>query len=86
MEKDGQKNVAPIGLVVNPRSGTDVRRAIAAAGSVTVADKANIVRRVVLGAVETGAHVLLFTVTRTALCAGLPKPLKVLTWIGWVRS
>jgi len=56
MEKRHPENVAPIGLVVNPRSGTDVRRAIAAAGSVTVADKANIVRRVVLGAVETGAH------------------------------
>ncbi len=50
------KKCSPIGLVVNPRSGTDVRRAIAAAGSVTVADKANIVRRVVLGAREIGAN------------------------------
>ena len=41
---------------MNPRSGTDVRRAIAAAGSVTVADKVNIVRRVVLGACEAGAN------------------------------
>lgn len=43
-----------VGLVVNPRSGTDVRRAVAAAGAVTVEDKANVVRRVVLGAREAG--------------------------------
>ena len=46
----------PIGIVVNPRSGTDVRRSVAAAGSVTVEDKANVVRRVVRGAREAGAR------------------------------
>ena len=46
----------PIGIIVNPRSGTDVRRAVAAAGSVTVEDKANVVRRVVRGAREAGAR------------------------------
>ncbi|HJP15933.1 MAG TPA: NAD(+)/NADH kinase [Acidimicrobiales bacterium] len=56
MTSTESKKCSPIGLVVNPRSGTDVRRAIAAAGSVTVADKANIVRRVVLGACEIGAN------------------------------
>tara|TARA_B100000029_G_scaffold63562_2_gene56925 strand:- start:1421 stop:2464 length:1044 start_codon:yes stop_codon:yes gene_type:complete len=56
MSSADSKNSSPIGLVVNPRSGTDVRRAIAAAGSVTVADKVNIVRRVVLGACEAGAN------------------------------
>ena len=45
----------PIGLVVNPRAGTDVRRAVAAAGKVTLEDKVNVVRRVVLGARESGA-------------------------------
>lgn len=45
-----------IGLVVNPRSGTDVRRAVAAAASVSVEDKVNVVRRVVLGAREAGVH------------------------------
>jgi len=44
----------PVGIVVNPRSGTDVRRAVAAAGAVTVEDKANVVRRVVLGARSAG--------------------------------
>ena len=47
-------DVATIGIVVNPRSGTDVRRAVAAAGAVTVDDKANSVRRVVLGARSAG--------------------------------
>ncbi len=45
-----------VGLVVNPRSGTDVRRAVAAAGAVTIEDKANMVRRVVLGAREAGVN------------------------------
>ncbi len=45
-----------IGIVVNPRSGTDVRRSVAAAASVTVEDKANVVRRVVRGAREAGAR------------------------------
>lgn len=45
----------PIGLVVNPRSGNDVRRVIASAGSSTLEDKVSIVRRVVRGAVAVGA-------------------------------
>lgn len=45
----------PIGLVVNPRSGNDVRRVIASAGSSTLEDKTSIVRRVVLGARAAGA-------------------------------
>ena len=45
----------PIGLVVNPRSGNDVRRVIASAGSSTLEDKTSIVRRVVLGARVLGA-------------------------------
>ncbi len=45
----------PIGLVVNPRSGNDVRRVIASAGSSTLEDKTSIVRRVVLGASAAGA-------------------------------
>ncbi len=44
-----------MGIVVNPRAGTDVRRAVAAAASVTVEAKANAVRRVVLGAHDGGA-------------------------------
>ncbi|MEE2697434.1 MAG: NAD(+)/NADH kinase, partial [Actinomycetota bacterium] len=46
---------APIGLLVNPRAGTDVRRAVTAAGKVTLEEKVNVVRRVVLGARESGA-------------------------------
>jgi len=51
----GNARCAPIGLVVNPRAGTDVRRAVAAASKVTLEDKINVVRRVVLGARESGA-------------------------------
>jgi hypothetical protein len=44
-----------IGLIVNPRSGSDVRRVIASAGSSTLDDKVSIVRRVVKGAGAVGA-------------------------------
>ena len=45
-----------VGIVVNPRLGTDVRRALAAAAPVTVEDKTNAVRRVVLGARAAGVN------------------------------
>jgi hypothetical protein len=45
----------PIGLIVNPRSGNDVRRVIASAGSSTLEDKISIVRRVAKGAGAVGA-------------------------------
>lgn len=51
----GTASTAPIGLLVNPRAGTDIRRAVAAAGKVTLEEKVNVVRRVVLGARESGA-------------------------------
>ena len=47
---------ASIGLIVNPRSGNDVRRVIASAGSSTLDDKISIVRRIVRGAAARGAH------------------------------
>ena len=47
---------APIGILVNPRSGGDVRRAVAAAGRSTIEDKTSIVRRLVLGARAAGIH------------------------------
>ncbi len=46
---------APIGLLVNPRSGRDVRRVVASAGQSTLEDKISIVRRVVFGARSAGA-------------------------------
>lgn len=45
---------ATIGLIVNPRSGNDVRRVVASAGSSTLDDKTSIVRRIVRGAVANG--------------------------------
>jgi hypothetical protein len=47
--------VPRIGLIVNPRSGNDVRRVIASAGSSTLEEKVSIVRRVVRGAAAVGA-------------------------------
>jgi hypothetical protein len=44
-----------IGLIVNPRSGNDVRRVIASAGSSTLEEKVSIVRRVAKGAMAVGA-------------------------------
>ena len=43
-----------IGLIVNPRSGGDVRRAVAAAARSTLEDKVSIVRRIVLGSMAAG--------------------------------
>jgi hypothetical protein len=47
-----------IGIIVNPRSGGDIRRAVAAAGRSTVEDKISIVRRIVLGAVAGGVDTI----------------------------
>jgi len=41
---------------VNPRSGGDIRRAVAAAARSTLEDKVSIVRRIVLGAIATGVR------------------------------
>ena len=43
-----------VGLIVNPRSGGDVRRAVAAAARSTLEDKVSIVRRIVLGSMAAG--------------------------------
>lgn len=54
-EPSGATQPSPIGLIVNPRSGNDVRRVIASAGSSTLEDKVSIVRRIVKGAAAVGA-------------------------------
>lgn len=46
----------PVGIIVNPRSGGDIRRAVAAAGRSTIEDKLSIVRRIVLGARAVGVR------------------------------
>lgn len=46
----------PIGILVNPRSGGDLRRAVAAAGRSSITDKVSVVRRLVLGAVAAGCR------------------------------
>ncbi|NNE75054.1 MAG: ATP-NAD kinase, partial [Acidimicrobiales bacterium] len=44
----------PLGLLVNPRSGKDVRRVVAAAATSTLEDKISIIRRVIQGAQTAG--------------------------------
>ena len=45
---------ASIGIIVNPRSGGDIRRAVAAAGRSTLEEKVSIVRQIILGARASG--------------------------------
>jgi hypothetical protein len=49
-------NQAPIGIVVNPMSGKDVRRLVSQASVFDNREKAAIVRRAVAGAVHSGAR------------------------------
>ena len=60
-----------VGILVNPRSGSDVRRLLTSAGSSTIEDKISILRRLIHGAVEAGAERLVltrdpFSITRRA--------------------
>lgn len=45
-----------VGIIANPRSGTDIRRLVASAGRSTLEDKVSIVRRVILGAAAVGVR------------------------------
>lgn len=51
---------APIGLIANPASGKDIRRLVAHASTFDNAEKVNIVRRVLAGAVAQGATHFLY--------------------------
>jgi len=73
--------VSTVGILVNPRSGSDVRRLLTSAGSSTIEDKISILRRVIHGATESGAeHLVLtrdpFSITRRAT-ENLQLPVKV---------
>ncbi|MCB0996506.1 MAG: NAD(+)/NADH kinase [Acidimicrobiales bacterium] len=50
-----------VGVLVNPRAGTDVRRLLTGAATSTVEEKLNAVRRVVVGALESGADRVLLS-------------------------
>ena len=73
--------MSTVGILVNPRSGSDVRRLLTSAGSSTIEDKISILRRVIHGATESGAeHLVLtrdpFSIARRAT-ENLQLPLKV---------
>ncbi|WP_419923824.1 NAD(+)/NADH kinase [Candidatus Poriferisocius sp.] len=63
--------MSAVGILVNPRSGSDVRRLLTSAGSSTVEDKVSILRRLLHGAAEAGAEQAVltrdpFSITRRA--------------------
>ena len=73
--------MSTVGILVNPRSGSDVRRLLTSAGSSTVEDKVSILRRLIHGAAEAGAEQVVltrdpFSITRRAT-ENLRLPLKV---------
>ena len=73
--------MSAVGILVNPRSGSDVRRLLTSAGSSTIEDKISILRRIIHGAAEAGAeHLVLtrdpFSITRRAT-ENLQLPIKV---------
>lgn len=73
--------MAIVGILVNPRSGSDVRRLLTSAGSSTIEDKVSILRRIIHGAAEAGAEQVVltrdpFSITRRAT-ENLQLPLKL---------
>lgn len=73
--------MSTVGILVNPRSGSDVRRLLTSAGSSTVEDKVSILRRIIHGAAESGTEQVVltrdpFSITRRAT-ENLQLPLKV---------
>ena len=73
--------MSTVGILVNPRSGSDVRRLLTSAGSSTVEDKVSILRRIIHGAAEAGTEEVVltrdpFSITRRAT-ENLQLPLKV---------
>ena len=70
-----------VGILVNPRSGSDVRRLLTSAGSSTIDGKVSILRRIIHGAAEAGAEQVVltrdpFSITRRAT-ENLQLPLKL---------
>ncbi len=62
--RSARPGVSSVGIIVNPHAGKDIRRLTSASGQTSDAVKIGIMRRVVAGALETGAdRVLLSTDT-----------------------
>lgn len=59
----------PVGIIANPQSGKDLRRLTSAAGQVSDGVKVDIVRQLVLGALEAGVERVLLTADRGNLGA-----------------
>lgn len=60
-----------VGIIANPASGRDIRRLISAASGVTIAEKANIVRRLCLGMRVTGVDKVYLIPDRAGIAGSL---------------
>jgi len=59
--------VRPVGIVVNPQSGKDLRRLTSAAGQVSDGVKVDTVRQLILGALEAGVERVLLPSDRSSI-------------------
>lgn len=66
-----------IGLIANPRSGKDIRRLVAKAGTTTLQDKVSTVRRVLVGAAEAGERQFLVLPDAQRICGQATDSLDV---------
>lgn len=57
----------PVGIVANPASGKDLRRLTSAAGQVSDGVKVDIVRQLIIGALEAGADQVLLAADRSSI-------------------
>ncbi|MEO1059618.1 MAG: NAD(+)/NADH kinase [Actinomycetota bacterium] len=74
--------MATVGVIVNPHAGKDVRRLVSGASPVTDATKVAIVRRVIVGAAESGAARIVLGADHAGLAEraahGLDVPVELL--------
>jgi len=60
-----------VGIIANPASGSDIRRLVSAASGFTIAEKANIVRRLCLGIQVTGVNLVYLMPDRSGIVGSL---------------
>ncbi|MGI8550786.1 MAG: NAD(+)/NADH kinase, partial [Dehalococcoidia bacterium] len=75
--RDPRPETRPLGLIVNPASGKDIRRLVAHASVFDNREKGNILRRVILGAVAAGATSFLYVADAHGVTEGALDGLKV---------
>jgi len=64
-----------IGIIANPASARDIRRVVAGAGSLQIADRVNIIMRMIATAVSLGVERVLVMPDRGGICAMIARQL-----------